>query len=269
MGQRASKEVAKRAAAAAAASADPLNGFARGAIRTSQEEAQGEFLRRAAGAGAGAAAPQSAAGQHEGSAQSKAAPEMPPELIKFMTDVGPLKRDDDGSGGNGSGVGLKLPRKTRLTDSSRKTENMRLAEQIEGYETARTSSFSSKRDKVDENDFGLDVIQMFALLSKNQQQSGGDDESTATAAASPQALLIIPPHHAAMVATALQAIRLPVLMEDRADKSYIGVAPDVAPELLALTPVAKTSVKLVLEDLWEREHINNKPTTPRPASAPT
>jgi hypothetical protein len=273
MGQRASKELAKRAA-----SADPITGFSRGAIRTPQEEAQGAFLaRRAGGAGRGVGEQQQQ--QQQQLSKPKTAPEMPPELIKFMTDVGPLKTSNSNSE-------QQPQRKTRLTDSSRKTENMRLAEQIEGYETARTTSFSTKRDKIDENDFGLDVIQMFGLLS-SKQRSALDESllSTSTAAASsstastetvatettttattetetetPPLTTTIPSQHAAMVELALKAIQLPVLMEDRADKSYIGVAPDrvnVDPELQALTLLSKTRVKLVLEDLWEMDQNKN------------
>jgi hypothetical protein len=257
MGQRVSKEVAKRTA-----SADPITGFFRGAIHTPQEEAQEAFLeRRAAGRGGRGGREQQ---QQQQGSKPTTAPEMPPELIKFMTDVGPLKtnRNNDPSGGHS-----EPPRKTRLTDSSRKTENMRLAEQIEGYETARTTSFSTKRDKVDENDFGLDVIQMFGLLS-SKRHSAVDESSTSTSPAAaaaaatetPPLATNIPSQHAAMVELALKAIQLPVLMEDRADQSFIGVAPDrvnVDPELQALTLLPKTRVKLVLEDLWEIDNNNN------------
>lgn len=220
MGQKASKELAKKAVAT-----DPLTGFSRGSgLSTPQEEAQSRFLRGS---------------QHQNNNKKKAS-EMPPELIKFMTDVGPLKHKDESM----------MKRKTRMTDSSRKTENMRLAEQIEGYETARTTSFSTKQDKPDENDFGLDVVQLFGLLSKRP------------------AGVTVPEEHSAMVEHVKKAIQIPVLMEDREDNAYIGMSQDrIKQPGHNLDPLPKSRVKLVLEDLWE----SHAPTTaiPKPVTSST
>lgn len=212
MGQRASKEAAKRAVAK-----DPLTGFSRGAgVRTPQEEAQSSFLQRSQGG----ATPQ---------AEQKPS-EMPPELIKFMTDVGPLKYKEESM----------MKRKTRMTDSSRKTENMRLAEKIEGYETTRTTSFSTKTDQTDENEFGLDVVQLYGLLSNRSDRTN------------------FPTEHLEHVR---KAIQLPVLMEDKEDNAYIGMSTERSQQMgHRLEPLSTVRVKLVLEDLWDREATANTPS---------
>lgn len=214
MGQRASKELAKSAGKVSAV--DPITGFSRGAgAEIVQDVKQREFL------------------------QEKATPkEMPPELIKFMKDVGPLKAPN-------------LVKHTRIrqdqgddTSSSpvRKVESMRLAEGVEGIETTRTTNFSSKADLIDPNDVGMDVLEMYAFLSG---KTGCDNIPTGAKEA----------------ATSMREyLSAPVLMEETTDNTFVGVPPEKAEELSQAHPTMKTlsstRAKLVLEDLWQLEKGN-------------
>ena len=214
MGQSASKEVAKKAAGQAKAVADPITGFMRGAgAQSIQDEQQREFLQK-----------------------NSSPKEMPAELVKFMTDVGPLKP----SSLNAAIDNRRRKREESLSDGHRKVESMRLAERIEGFETSRTTSFSTKEDVANPDDPGLDILQMFGLLSGSTRSESFPDDTKSLALSTSSYL------------------SLPCLLEETTDNSFIGAHSEKVTELLkvhkSMRMLPNSRAKLVLQDLWELEY---------------
>ena len=199
--------------------------------------------------------------------------EMPPDLIKFMKDVGPLKRKDqvekEKQAEKEKWSRRNMPKHLREEEgqdkkephsqSDRRRESMPLMERVEGFDTVRTTSFSYKDDTLDPKDFGAgDVLDIYDLLSRKKRSS--IEESMAS---------FYKQHaqnreenwteeeknrHQEMLRNTLQYLELPVIMKDT-DDSYVGAWPDRVEELkqIKLREMPKTSVKLVLEDLSEPE----------------
>lgn len=274
MGQSASKAASRVAAAAAgkkgpavahipsvpgkaggrAAAADPRTGFTRGSgmsgsggAGSPQEEAQRQFLQA----------------QQGSAAEFK--DKLPDDLIKFMTDVGPLKRSEDNEKNGAAVKRLRLPRnfannnsnsdemsnntvsQNPAADKTRKTENMRLAENIEGFETSRTTSFSHKEDVVDPNDAGLDVVQFYSLLTGKSTIGSYCPIAIIDDKRDRQMLLL---------EQSMLYLQIPVLLKD-SDDTYVGAWPekskDLQQEHVGMVEVPSNRAKLVLADLWETE----------------
>jgi len=117
---------------------------------------------------------------------------------------------------------------------------MRLAEHIEGFETKRTTNFSTKVDEEDPNDAGLDVLQFYSFLSGKTGLDTLPLESQNTAK------------------VGLEYLSIPVLLEETTDNSYIGAINENVKDLLMVHPtmaeLPSSRSKLVLEDLWETEN---------------
>lgn len=263
MGQSASKVASRWAAAktkppphipsipgkggSGAPPADPLTGFSRGAgLRTHQEDVQRQFLQ---------AQQQKGANNHNNSSgDSTYKDKLPDDLIKFMTDVGPLTRK-----GETTQRRRRLPRtnaaasvdedassgQSPAADKTRRTENMRLAENIAGFETSRTTSFSHKHEVVDPKDAGLDVVQIYSLLAGRSTMDSYCPPSLDEKDRQVQLRLL---------EQLIQYTQLPVLLRDT-DDTYVGAWPEKAQDLQqeyrGMTRLSTNSAKLVLEDLWE------------------
>jgi hypothetical protein len=263
--------------------ADPITGFHRGAVMFEQEERQRQFLE---------------------SQRKGAKKEMPPELIRFIQDVGPVRRSDEPTKKQQQQREPRLPRSVKPPSSSataaaaavvptqhadvdptRRVQSMRLAENIPGFETKRTTSFSYRRDVVDPYDYGLDVVGFYKVLQMRRNayrtttttsQNDNDDKTiaetfyhatqpsdptqatTATATtALPEGLETRRQRQMQLLQQSLQYIELPVLLKDD-DESYVGAWPEKTTEFLEMPhfkmrPLAKHDAILVLEDLYEIE----------------
>jgi hypothetical protein len=247
MGQSASKAASRVGAAAAKkphipsmpgkGGPDTLSGFSHDAGAKSQkEEVQRQFLQTQQGVNA------------------DFKDKLPDDLIKFMTDVGPLKRKEEITTQR-----RRLPRTTSsLMDSSdhvvsqspaadktRRTENMRLAENIAGFETSRTTSFSHRQDVVDPDDGGLDVVQFYGLLT---------GQSSIESFCKPNIDEHERKQQLQLLEQSLQYLQLPVLLRD-SDDTYVGAWPEKATDLQqehrGMVELPKTCAKLVLDDLWD------------------
>lgn len=298
----------------AAARADPLTGFLRGrsGVGTQREEDQRQFLQSLQ------QQQQTAyTNKYGGAAAVEYQDKLPDDLIKFMTDVGPLKRRDNGEPtGTETKVTTKrqasrLPRMPLISslpstlpkfvppgtpattsepvlptpketpaawDKTRKTENMRLAKHVAGFETARTTSFSNKTDAVDPNmPLGLDVIQLYGLVTQSVDLESfcahplpaagiattGDAASTAPTRTTTGT---IHAEHRLLLEQSLKYLQVPMLLQD-SDGSFVGAWPEQAAVLqqahLGMGPVPTYQARLVLEDLWELEQ------QPQDSLAPT
>jgi hypothetical protein len=286
----AAKEVVKRSSAAAntvlkdlpanTPPADPITGFHRGAVIFEQEERQRQFLE---------------------SQRKDANKEMPPDLIKFIQDVGPVRRSDEPSK-KMTQREPRLPRSVVTTtdappkqthqhadfDPTRHVQSMRLAKNIPGFETKRTTSFSDRRDVVDPYDYGLDVVGFYHVLKmRNEHRKNHTDDdddqafaetyynatrpdpsakavattttapTTTTTTTTPEGLEARRQRQTQLLQQSLQYIELPVLLKDD-DESYVGTWPEKAAEFLEMPhfkmrPLSKHAAVLVLEDLYEIE----------------
>lgn len=184
--------------------------------------------------------------------------EMPPELLKFLNDVGPVRKRD-----SSKQLGDRAGRESTSTiDASRRKEPMPLAESVTGFETDRTTSFSHKHDVVDPKELSVDVVGLYALLAQHDQYSvssnvelvsdyyeqlirGRNAEWTVSEQRS----------HKELLQNTIKYCSLPVIMKDT-DDDFIGTWQHRVEELerMKVSLVSKSSVKLVLEDLREIEH---------------
>jgi len=173
--------------------------------------------------------------------------EMPPELVKFLRDAGPLKPKAE-RGVTTESTPKPMPRHLdRSTDH--RLESMRLAENVPGFNTNRTTSFSHKHDASEENEFRLDVIDMYQLLAErkvddfyNQQLDSYPEKPSASEQE----------NHRRLLKQSLDFIELPVILRDT-DNTYVGASSDRVEDLkmMKLSETFPTQVKLVLRDLHE------------------
>ena len=218
--------------------------------------------------------------------------EMPPDFIQFLKDAGPLREP----GSDDKKPRRRLPRLPRHlsplandetaaedstkpppgTDQSRHRQAMPLAEKVEGYETMRTHSFSTRQDLQDPRDFGLDVLDFYQLLTTTQQQSNDpqtlvnkfyddhvmrnlkeDKESSEGPALTEQEQ----ERHRGLLKQAAEVLELPVVLKDTDGITYVGVSPHRVEDLvrMQLQEVPKEQVKLVLEDLVETRNSSEEP----------
>ena len=168
---------------------------------------------------------------------------MPPDLIRFLQDVGPLKKREPGT--------VKEKPKTKpqqpvppevpaaALPSGRTRQSMPLASAVGGFNTERTTNFSYTAS-VEED--GVDALGMYRLLVAD---STTDDASTNITMDSSLEDV------AKLVADTRTFINVPLIVRDT-DDSLIGVHREKLEEV-ELPLVPKTSVMFVLEDLIEKQ----------------
>lgn len=226
---------------------DPLTGFFRGQKFTEKERSQEQFLKE----------------------QQKGAPkEMPPELIKFLYELGPVVKVEDKSmlfTKESPETKQRAPRGSESVDEvstdpgknrrsafgteTRERHSMPLVEGIEDFTTMRTTNFSHKIDKVDPDDVGIDLLDIYSALRGNNVVNAALDE----VARQKQEKLLQHTKEYLGVAT---------LLKD-SDASYVGAWPAKVDELLAehkgMQLLSRTKAISVIEDLWELEQKKKTP----------
>jgi hypothetical protein len=170
-------------------------------------------------------------------------PEMPPEMIKFLQDVGPLRKPDDDNTPVKAAIKKKPPRNwnegafasdpKRGSDPTRRVEPMPLAENIPGFDTNRTTNFSYKEEVL--QDGQLVIEDFYRLLARPDQ-------------------LLFPESPKELLQQSYHFLHLPVILRDT-DDTLVGAFPDRVDDLVRtkLVPTEITQVKLVLQDLVERQ----------------
>lgn len=225
---------------------DPLTGFYRGQAYTERERSQEQFLKE----------------------QQKNAPkEMPPELIKFLYEMGPVVKVEDKSmpfTGELPVTKKRVPRglesideesmdpeknqRSPLDTGTRRRQSMPLVEGIEDFTTMRTTNFSHRIEKVDPNDVGIDLMGMYSLLRGNNVVNAALDE-------------VARQKQEKLLQHTKKYLGLATLLKD-SDATYVGAWPEKVDELLAehkgMQLLSKKKAISVLEDLWEIEQIKEK-----------
>ena len=178
--------------------------------------------------------------------QQKGGPtEMPPDLVKFLQDVGPLKKR--GTGSVKKDKKPKTPQQSVPTEdmsaadppSGRTRQAMRLASAVEGFDTERTTNFSyTNAIEAD----GVDVLGMYRLLVAAGPTTTDASTKNITMDSSLENV-------ARLVADTRTFIDVPLIVRD-SDDSLVGIHPQKLEEV-NLPIVPKTRVKLVFEDLVE------------------
>lgn len=252
-----------------------LGGFQRGEgpQRDARDEGQRAFLQQQQRRGGG---------EDKGGEVPK---EMPPDLIQFLNDVGPLKKretsspsstavaaarpkapsrvpkflmDDDLEDGRTEDISEESP------NDVRKKESMRLAENIEGFVTERTTNFSHKKEVVDKQDFGVgNVLGLHSLLASRGKHNSDEEsvqafyEDLARDRPSSEHWEEDRERHLQLLRSTLEYVECPIILKDTND-DFIGAWPDRVEDLkrMRIVEVPKTSVKLVLEDVNSTSNAN-------------
>jgi len=197
---------------------------------------------------------------------STADTEMPPELIKFLQDVGPLERTVNPEM-TSKRVREHEEELNELMQKSqaaqRKQTSMPLVQGITGddsFTSTKTTSFSTDTPLAeDEDDLGMTDLEIYKLL-KRQQTSKDDVEKLVNDIYQEQirersdtSTLVDDDErraHLELTRSTLQHIDIPLIYKDT-DDSYVGAWPDqvLDMERQKLRPMDETQVKLVVADL--------------------
>lgn len=166
--------------------------------------------------------------------KTAASAEMPDDLLQFLQDAGPLKP-------------TKKPETPRSTTHQRQwqVQSMRLAENVPGHDTKRTTSFSYRSDS--DETFRLDVVEFYPLLlqgSSSVEQFYQQQQQHAGTSKTPESDI-------RKLQDTIRYLQLPHIMKDVQDNSYIGVRSEQIP--FGLEETNAEQVKLVIQDLWEQQ----------------
>jgi hypothetical protein len=193
---------------------------------------------------------------------------MPEDLVRFLKDVGPLKKRRGQDAAKKKAGPPSSPEKEEQAPTSassirtsRRREFMPLASNVEGFETERTTNFSyddddspaqpRSRTRIEDEEMGLyDVLGLYRIVAakgspQNQQQQPQEQQRQSPAFS----------HNAPIqqrIRDVQQYLDIPVIIKESEEDGYLGV-PLQRLEELRIDPIPKTVVKLVLEDLSERQ----------------
>ncbi|GKY99653.1 hypothetical protein MPSEU_000919300 [Mayamaea pseudoterrestris] len=290
MGQSTSKAVARvstrvtnslqkqQQAAATSRGPDPMTGFTRGQGPADARDAQQQAFLQS----------QQPPVPHQN---------MPADLLQFLNDAGPLKRDDEASAADAASRNnsnqKRLPKIPGLTlqdsstsatattnsissttsssphsDPTRTRQVMPLMSSLKEFGTERTTSFSHKADVRDPRDLGLDILDIYKLLTLENNGNGinGDDGDETIAVKQFHERQLQEKDagvtwteterrdHELLLQRTRQYLEAPILLKDD-DDSYVGAFARDLERLqgMRLQRMDKATVKLVLEDLIDTE----------------
>lgn len=228
---------------------DQNSGFYRGQITDPRDVAQERFLI-----------------QRSGAPKSQQTPELAPDLLKFLQDVGPLEKRinkemssprlvnelEKGQGGEDT------EKKHRLEAARRNRDEMNLVDQIDGYSTPRTTNFFTTSVVEDEADFGLTDLELYDFLKRATKQEPKfcstyhKERLEAMESATPWTDEE-KQEQEKLLSDAMKYLSLPVIVKDD-DSSFIGMPQKELDKEFAyqkLDVVAESRVKLVLADLHD------------------
>lgn len=168
-------------------------------------------------------------------AKTAASEEMPDDLLQFLQDAGPLKPTKNNQE-------QSAPPRSANHQRQWQVQSMRLAENVPGHDTKRTTSFSYRSDS--DETFRLDVVDFYPLLRQTssveqfyQLYASGTSKTSESDMTKLQ--------------DTIRYLQLPRIMKDVQDNSYIGVRSEQIP--FGLEETNPEQVKLVVQDLWESE----------------
>lgn len=177
--------------------------------------------------------------------------EMPPDLIQFLKDAGPLKRSVNQELTSprlrkSLHAIEKLEQRDMEQDDRRKITDMPLMGTEMDFVTKRTTNFSTAAIEED-NTFGLTAVEMYSMLAFNKPGieiwkdfAGGDAADK--------------DRHLELIESCRKYLELPVILKDE-NKEYIGLAKSLATsaDLLQVSLTPAIGVQLVLAELLNRE----------------
>lgn len=190
---------------------------------------------------------------------SKGPPDMPKDLLKFIQDVGPAKQSLDKDFTSPRLLAKGNESELKKTESERKVTRERIKMPLMGeddsFTTTRNINFSrvSTQDG-DAKDFGLSNVQLYQLLKRKDNEIDSfygsimSEENVSLWSEQEKA------QHQQLLKDAWKAIDIPVLRRDTKG-NFLGLyAKDVpGTEVMSIQPIPETKVKLVLQDLTEKE----------------
>ena len=222
---------------------------------------------------------------------------MPPDLLNFIKDMGPVIRQNRTAADGPPTRRTTTPRLSRLisspeeeatlesttttltsssqhgyNDPNRVTKPMPLAANIPGFDTNRTTNFSTANDHDDDDEddtTGTTMLQLYTHLS--QQPSPAPTEPTTDTIATTTTTEVVsttaPDDLASLLQNASHYLQIPVLLlwQTSADQSYVGVTREEVPFLLQtheglLTTADPTKVRLLMQTLIDHHHHDSSTT---------
>mmetsp|Transcript_34682 Transcript_34682/g.84111 ORF Transcript_34682/g.84111 Transcript_34682/m.84111 type:complete len:283 (-) Transcript_34682:4330-5178(-) len=195
--------------------------------------------------------------------KQKGAPEeMPEDLLKFITDVGPAKQVVDKDRTSNRLLEEDNAGELEKTESERAAPRQRIDMPLMGedhnFSVSRNTNFTSSAEDT-KPEFGLSNLQLYAMVREHEKDSdspvvetfyekiaGGKD----TWEEKEQE------EHKKKMSDALKYVSIPVLRVDP-DGNILGLHPDrvPGPEVTSLQPISPSKAKLVLEDVLERPKV--------------
>lgn len=195
--------------------------------------------------------------------KQKGAPqEMPEDLLKFITDVGPAKQAVDKEKTTKRLLEEENAGELEKTESERTVPRQRIDMPLMGedrnFSVSRNTNFTSSQEDT-KPEFGISNMQFYAMVREHEKDSSGEvikriyekfTEGEATWDKQEQEA------HQKKMSDALAHVSIPVLRVD-ADGNILGLHPDrvPGPEVKSLQPISPSKAKLVLEDVLERPPI--------------
>lgn len=201
--------------------------------------------------------------------QHKEAPqEMPADLLKFITDVGPAKQSVDKEMTSSRLLESENTKELETLESKRQAPRQKLEmklmdgleEDSDAFSTIRNTNFSSRNIASDETDKSLGISNLQFYEAMLDKESKGDDiavEIFFSAAVARKEDFTedksAQTENKKKLKQALQALSIPVLRLDNEGNIY-GLYPDAVsgPEIKSMRPISPSKAKLVLQDVLEK-----------------
>jgi hypothetical protein len=192
--------------------------------------------------------------------KQKGAPqEMPEDLLKFITDVGPAKQVVDKDTTSKRLLEEENAGELQKSESQRTAPRRRIDMPLMGedhdYSVSRNTNFSSRAEST-EPEFGMSNLQFYAMVREHEKDGDSGvvevfyekitEGNDAWEEKEQEA-------HKKKMSDALKYVCIPVLRVDT-DGNILGLHPSrvPGPEAKSLQPISPSKATLVLEDLLER-----------------
>jgi hypothetical protein len=187
--------------------------------------------------------------------------DLSPELLKFISDVGPAKKEIDQEFTSPNVMKdaeeLSKMKKAQSRDRKRQRQTMPLMTGDDNFTTVRNTNFSHGKEE-EKKDFGTSNLQFYSLLTRKEAGDNIDElvESFWKATTSEddgwtEEEKELCKH---LLKSSIESIELPVFLKD-SDANFIGTYKNKVPgpEVKGIQAVPETKIKLVLKDVAEEQ----------------
>ncbi|KAL3945142.1 MAG: hypothetical protein SGBAC_000745 [Bacillariaceae sp.] len=203
--------------------------------------------------------------------KQKGAPqEMPDDLLKFITDVGPAKQTVDKDRTSTRLLEEDNAGELEKTEMERTVPRQRIDMPLMGedhnFSVSRNTNFTNSYEDT-KPEFGMSNLQFYAMVREHEKDGNSAvvetfyekiAESKGGAWGETEQ-----EEHKKMMTDALKYVNIPVLRVD-AHGNILGLHPDrvPGPEVTSLQPISPSSARLVVEDILERPQVTIKRNRP-------